>query len=332
MPTFGLGFQSSRDHLVVGFNRRELEERIESFIAPERPDTDVRNEFFPGKVVADYPAGDTRQWALSDARRVLRGDQNWRQKIRPCLYRPCDWRVILYDKRMVDWPRPEVLGHMLKPNLCLLANRQSKEDFAAICSNVISERKIAAVYDASSSFPLYLQPDETGLKLSSSRQPNFSHGFLKALATRLGVVQTNPHALPAPVTPKHIFQYAYAVFHSPGYRSRYAEFLKLDFPRLPLTGNLELFRALVELGGDLTALHLLESAKLTLSTPGLIGSRHPEVEKISWSRNTVWLDKGQTIGFPGGADDVWNFHIGGYKVCEKWLKDRKGRHLTKEDS
>src|SRR5258708_38953597 len=107
---------------------------------------------------------------------------------------------------------------MLRPNLFLLANRQSKEDFAAICSNVISERKIAAVYDASSSFPLYLQPDETGLKLSSSRQPNFSHGFLKASATRLGVVQTKPHGLPAAVTPEAICQYAYAWLHGPGYR------------------------------------------------------------------------------------------------------------------
>jgi predicted helicase len=65
--------------------------------------------------------------------------------------------------------------------------------------------------------------------------------------------------LPDGLTPEDIFHYAYAVFHSPGYRSRYAEFLKIDFPRLPLTGNLALFRALARLGGELTALHLLES-------------------------------------------------------------------------
>ena len=121
------------------------------------------------------------------------------------------------------------------------------------------------------------------------------------------------------------------MFHSPGYRSRYAEFLKIDFPRLPLTGNLELFRALARLGGELTALHLLESPKLDKPITEFIGGRNPEVEKISWSRNTVWVDKAQTTGFQGVREDVWNFHIGGYQVCEKWLKDRKGRTLSKDD-
>ena len=157
----------------------------------------------------------------------------------------------------------------------------------------------------------------------------------------MGLPQKGAHGLPAGLTPEDIFHYAYAVFHSPGYRSRYAEFLKIDFPRLPLTGNLDLFRALVRLGGELTALHLLESPKLAQPLTEFIHARHslggggggrnPEVEKISWSKNTVWVDKAQSIGFHGVREEVWNFHIGGYQVCEKWLKDRKGRTLTKDD-
>ena len=103
------------------------------------------------------------------------------------------------------------------------------------------------------------------------------------------------------------------------------------FPRLPLTGKLELSRALARLGGELTALHLLESPQLAQPNTEFIASRNPEVEKISWSRHTVWVDKAQTTGFQGVREDVWNFHIGGYQVCEKWLKDRKGRTLTKDD-
>ena len=121
------------------------------------------------------------------------------------------------------------------------------------------------------------------------------------------------------------------MFHSPGYRSRYAEFLKIDFPRLPLTGNLELFRALARLGGELTALHLLESPKLAQLITEFIGGQSPEVEKISWSNNTVWVDKAQTTGFKGVPEAVWNFHIGGYQVCHKWLKDRKSRKLLTAD-
>jgi predicted helicase len=331
MPCFGLGVQTSRDHLVVGFDSAELEGRIERFIAPNRSDAEIRSEFFPGKVVADYAAGDTRQWALSDARRKLRADSTWRKRIRPCLYRPFDWRVILYDKRMVDWPRPEVLGHMLHPNLCLLVNRQSKEDFAVLCAKAIPERKIAAVYDASSSFPLYLYPYEDGLNLSATSQANFSNSFLKTLAAKLGVEQTTPSSLPAGLTAEELLGFIYAVFHSPGYRSRYADFLKIDFPRLPLTGNLKLFRALARLGGELIALHLLESPKLNKAITEFIGGRNSEVEKVTWSKSTVWIDKAQTTGFKGVREDVWNFHIGGYQVCEKWLKDRKARRLSKDD-
>jgi predicted helicase len=159
---------------------------------------------------------------------------------------------------------------------------------------------------------------------STGTRANFTPAFTAALRAKLG-------SATAKLTPEEIFHYAYAVFHSPGYRSRYAEFLKIDFPRLPLTGNLELFRALAGSGGELTALHLLESPKLAQPITEFIGGRHPEVEKISWSRHPVWVDKAQTTGFQGVREDVWNFHIGGYQVCEKWLKDRKGRTFTKDD-
>jgi len=69
----------------------------------------------------------------------------------------------------------------------------------------------------------------------------------------------------------------------------------------------------------------------TRAHPEYIGPRNPTVEKISWSRDTVWVDKAQTTGFRGVREPVWNFHIGGYQVCQKWLKDRKGRTLTKDD-
>ena len=112
---------------------------------------------------------------------------------------------------------------------------------------------------------------------------------------------------------------------------RYADFLKIDYPRLPIAKNLKLFKSLSQLGSELTAFHLMESPKLHQSTTEFIGGNHPEVEKISWTKNTVWIDKAQTLGFTEVPENVWNFHIGGYQVCEKWLKDRKGRKLSKDD-
>jgi hypothetical protein len=85
------------------------------------------------------------------------------------------------------------------------------------------------------------------------------------------------------------------------------------------------------MGCELAALHLLEFPKQKQPITEFVGGRNPVVEKASWAKSTVWLDKAQTTGFKGVREEVWNFHIGGYQVCEKWLKDRKGRILTKDD-
>jgi predicted helicase len=123
----------------------------------------------------------------------------------------------------------------------------------------------------------------------------------------------------------------YAVFHSPTYRTRYAEFLKIDFPRLPLTRNVGLFRALAVFGAELVALHLMESPRLdkpitqfTGKGDSVVASGYPKYDDA-----TVWING--TQGFAGVPQDVWEFHIGGYQVCLKWLKDRRGRELSKAD-
>ena len=131
--------------------------------------------------------------------------------------------------------------------------------------------------------------------------------------------------------PEDVLHWLYGLFHSPEYRRRYRSALSQRFPIVLLSANLEMVRALARLGAELTALHSLESQKLEAPITKLIGNRNPVIEKPSWSRGTVWVDKGQTTGFRGVHESVWNFHIGGYQVCEKWLKDRKGRTLSEDD-
>jgi len=131
--------------------------------------------------------------------------------------------------------------------------------------------------------------------------------------------------------PEDIIYYIYALLYSNSYRNRYAGFLKIDFPRLPLTNSLELFKALSKLGGELVALHLMESPKLDNHITRFVGNAAPVVEKVSYSSETVWIGKAKSQGIQGVPENVWNFHIGGYQVCEKWLKDRKGRTLSADD-
>jgi predicted helicase len=242
---------------------------------------------------------------------------------------------------MVDWPRPEVNGHLLNDgNLALVFMRQvaSGDGYShfLVSRLPVDNRACYSNKGIMTFAPLHLhessarRPGELSFDGAGTRA-NFTPAFTTALRAKLGNAT-------AGMTPEDIFHYAYAVFHSPGYRSRYAEFLKIDFPRLPLTGNLELFRAMARLGGELTALHLLESPKLDQPITEFIGTSKG-VTKVGYSNHTVWINasgtKGRTTagtsGFRGVPEAVWNFHIGGYQVCEKWLKDRKGRTLTDDD-
>jgi hypothetical protein len=153
--------------------------------------------------------------------------------------------------------------------------------------------------------------------------------------------------------PEDVFNYMYAVFYSPTYRTRYAEFLKSDFPRVPLTSDVNLFRSLCGLGAELVALHLLESpnlakpiARYPVNGPNVVEKGFPkylapgELEPGTGKPledGRVYISKGDPGSdakgqyFEGVPPEVWNFHIGGYQVCEKWLKDRRGRTLTYDD-
>jgi len=186
-------------------------------------------------------------------------------------------------------------------------------------------------------FPLYL--NSSTLKEKNSfftqfepiRKPNLALGFINEFSEKikLSFVPDGQGDLKTTFGPEDVFYYAYAVFHSPTYRTRYAEFLKIDFPRLPLTSDKKLFAALVVKGKELVELHLLKSPVVedfitTYPVPG-----ENRVEKITYSDGKVFINPDQYFG--GLPAEVWNFKIGGYQVCDKWLKDRKGRVLTGED-
>lgn len=173
-------------------------------------------------------------------------------------------------------------------------------------------------------FPLYVYMDDDGqgTTLDSAKKPNFSSRFLGEIKNKLGKVPN----------PKSIFGYIYAVFHSPTYRSRYAEFLKLDFPRIPLISNNKLFEKLAIFGEELISLHLMRSKKLG----SLITQFEENSDRTVASGYPKYVKGKVTINKSGGGftrvpEKVWNFHIGGYQVCHKWLKDRKGRTLNDDD-
>ncbi|MGV0025832.1 type ISP restriction/modification enzyme [Phormidesmis priestleyi] len=150
------------------------------------------------------------------------------------------------------------------------------------------------------------------------RTPNFSSGFTDAIRDKLGYVPT----------PEAIFYYIYAIFHSPTYRQRYAEFLKIDFPRVPLTRNDRLFKDLGTKGEELVALHLMKSKKLNKLITKMSGDGDNAVTEVTYkpTEQRIYINKDRY--FEDITPDVWQFKIGGYQVLDKWLKDRKKAKRT----
>jgi predicted helicase len=202
--------------------------------------------------------------------------------------------------------------------------------------------------DNSYCLPLYLYPEQKTGELFSvdddgsawplsvkGRRPNLNPQFVQDMAEKLGLefITDGTGDLQATFGPEDIFAYAYAIFHSPAYRERYAEFLKIDFPRLPLTGDSDLFRTLVERGVELIDLHLMRSPALTefITTypadgNNEVASGHPRYTEAD---QRIWINPEQY--FAGVPPEVWEFYVGGYQVLDKWLKDRRGRTLSYDE-
>jgi predicted helicase len=321
-----MGVVTARDHVSISFDDAPLLKAAREF-----RDSPLTDEAVCRKLEIPLKKG----WDAARARMLIRQEINLKAFVKEIDYRPFDCRKVFYHKSLVwgmSWP---TMRHILDHQNIGFSTTRTIEAGTfqhVFCSKRIIGHHFVSLKEVNHFFPLWLYDEENSLAIRESREPNLKEGFLRSIAICLGAPQTGTYKLPEHVTPENIFHYTYAVFHSPTYRTRYAEFLKMDFPRLPLPSNLELFRSLAKLGGELVALHIMESSKLENHITKWLGTTpSSEVDKVTYGGGTVWIDKTKSEGFRGVLDDVWNFHIGGYQVCEKWLKDRKGRRLSAED-
>ena len=354
------GIVTARDHFVVDIDREAIRSRVLDLRSRSLSDDEIREKYFAGKGSRKYPAGDSRGWKLPAARKRVREDEAWDERYAPLLYRPFDTREIYYVPWMVDWPRTEeAMPHLLAgENLSIGVTRAV--EIGSGFSHVFASREMiqhhtVSLKEVNYQLPLYLYPGigkaDPALfspwpKGKSGRRPNLDPGFVDDLAHAddFRFVTDGRGDLRTAFGPEDVLAWLYALLHSPGYRSRYEEHLNLEFPRVPPPNDVDLFRDLSTAGHDLLALHLLESPKLAETSTDYAGHRNPEVGRVGWSAGTVWLDakktplrqghratQSGTIGFHGVPEEVWDFRIGGYQVCHKWLKDRKGRTLSDED-
>lgn len=327
------GVVTTQDEFAISWSPQDVADKIDLFLAT-RTEAEARQLF---RLCTQS------QWNYAKAKSALASGA-WRSQIVRILYRPFDWRWTVYNPHVAVHLRHRVMRHMLAGDNIAISTTQSVEigQFEHVfCSGDIIGHHTVSVKEVNFLFPLWLSRDESELEFETGRRPNLGPAFVENLSFSLDLEQTGPYGLPRTVAAEDVFGYVYACLHSPRYRSRYREFLRSGFPRVPLAHKRDLFRDMATYGRELVGLHLMRSTKLEYVSAPYEGPESPVVGRPAWFDQTVWLDGGPIV--PGhsassGAgrfhrvpEAVWEFHIGGYRVCEKWLKDRKGRNLSEED-
>ena len=317
MPVNSTGVKTHRDHFVFDFDLSELRKRIDKF-----RDLSILDQ----EISETYELQDTRDWKLSQRRRALKSNSDWESYFTQCLYRPFDWRAYYHHEDVVELPRSEVMRNFVQnKNLGFITSRNVEIERIydqVLCTSNIIDNHTLSLKEANYLFPLYIYPNTENLQgslfASDKIETNLSQKFVDAIKEKLGY---NP-------TPEAIFYYIYTIFHSPTYRQRYAEFLKGDFPRVPLISSEQLFKDLGAKGQALVDLHLMKSKKLNKLITKMSGDGDNAVTEVTYkpTEQRIYINKNRY--FEGIAPDVWEFKIGGYQVLDKWLKDRKKAKRT----
>ena len=289
-PISNVGIVTARDGMSIQYNRADIEKVVNDFQTIDaetlRVKYDLRN--------------DTRDWKVVLAKMdVIKNFSE--MKFFPISYRPFDTRWTFYtgnSKGFHCMPRGETMKHFLNKNnfglVTARTNKNPETDHFFISRN-ISEAKFGESSTQSAIFPLYLYAED------GSKHPNLKEEIVEEIEKIVGKT-----------TPEDIFDYIYAVLHSPSYREKYKEFLKIDFPRVPYPKDSASFKKLVECGTELRLFHLLETPKVNqfITTYPVAGS--DKVEKPVYKDGSVFINKEQYFG--NVPESVWNFYIGGYPM------------------
>lgn len=316
-PVNSVGIVTARDSLTIRWSENDMWNTVSNFSTMDTEE--ARKAYGLGK--------DAKDWKVGKAQQDLIQDGPKRSNIAPVSYRPFDTRFTYYTGKSQGFicrPRKDVMKNMLEENLGLVVCRQVKtspnycHSFVTnlICESCLVSNKTSEI---SYCFPLYLYNEDL-FDNGGESKPNIDTDFYTHINSRYKKT----------VTLEQIFHYTYAVLYSNTYREKYAEFLKMDFPRIPFAKDHKVFLKMSKIGEKLVALHLLKDPSLNKPKVKFEGKGLEKVEtNIPYEKGKVYINA--NCYFKSVSSEVWEYMIGGYQVCSKWLKDRQGRHLSVDE-
>lgn len=306
-----VGIVTARDNLAVQFTPSEMKETVLNFSQLDTEEARARYNL----------KKDVRDWSVSGAQKDCADFDE--KRIVPVCYRPFDVRYTYYtgnSRGFHCYPRQQVMRNFIgRENIGLVVSKQVKafdEWHHVFIADGIFESCIVSnkTSEISYGFPLY-----TFDPLDGARRVNFNDKTVRKIQKTAG----------GKVSETEIFDYVYAVLHSPAYREKYAAFLKIDFPKIPYPENAESFARLAEIGGKLRKIHFLDVDENIARGISFPVSGDNVVDKLSYRNGRVYINAAQY--FDNVPPAAWEFFIGGYQPAQKWLKDRKGRTLDYAD-
>ncbi|MCH9851966.1 MAG: N-6 DNA methylase [Alphaproteobacteria bacterium] len=328
-PISSSGIKTHRDHFAFTFTEEKIQEHI----------NDMVSDINDGKLRLKYNLIDNDDWQLSESRKLLKDNVDYSNRLQPCLYNPFDTRYCYYGIETMDRPRGEIMQHMLAgDNVGLLSGRAGSATGSKFydifhITDTISDVNIFR-RGGGCLFPLYLYPPAEGEKNSKAIIDNFGNNpfadnerieniapaFREFIDKHYGKIYS----------PEQILGYIYAILHSEKYRTKYLQFLKSDFPRIPFTPDAKKFMQLAKIGQSLIDTHLLKTIPQSINSEYAVAGdnivitpRHNEVEARLYINKTQY--------FSNISAEIYAFHIGGYQVLDKYLKSRKGRTLNLDE-
>jgi predicted helicase len=302
---YNSGIQTKRDEFAIQYNKKQIENIVDDF-------KDMSIE----KIRVKYNIEDGTNWTAKEAQKSLETVNFDKKFIRQIQYRLFDYRFTFFHskKGFLARPRYDTMKHLKKENTGICFTRNIDKDFSDvfITTNPIDLHVISGQNYVA---PLYLYHDDSGAFANAEKIPNFTANFSKNLKT-----------LNFRLNPEKILAYIYAVLHSPIYRKKYIEFLKIDFPAIPFTTDKSIFEKHAKLGQRLIDLHLLKDKPKdnSIKVNGDVGNRFT-IDKIVYENEMLYLHtiNNKRIIFEGITKAIYDFEIGSYKPIEKWLKYRK---------
>lgn len=316
MKINGSGIETQNDKASISFSSSECKKLKEDF-----------QQLTIEQISVNYGFKDGRDWKISTAKEDIIKHPVVANTLQ---YRPLDFRSMNYtgySRSMMAYPRFEIMRHLTERNIALLVKRgfPYQDRAQGFVSEYISDRRAwscSGMQGAESVFPLYLYPEEGSI--DTSRRPNLDEKIWAQINTAIG----------KEASPEDIFDYIYGVLHSPAYRAKYKEFLKVDFPRIPYPKNADEFEHFCSFGNQLRELHLMHHVPVSPVSFPNAGSMQVDYLRWEWNKDNgysgnIWINDTQC--FEGVPTEAWEFYIGGYQPAQKWLKDRKGRTLSFDD-